>query len=205
MNFFVPQDLIHDVEQVLKCDKDVALKELLRQSRRIFSLYTQKPIKHAKHWNKVDTAALFALGTNKQLPKTAMEIALTDLEKAEESLTQLSLDNSLVYNQFIYVLESLTKPARKIEDVKDRLLKFVFCYTDDQIATLRKYLDPEYTKESQDELCRGIRDGIQRVRSNASIKLKGAFVNRLKLADTILEELVKGRGVVDVLDPKQDQ
>lgn len=189
MNFFVARDLIEDVQRVLQCDKNLAMKELLRQSRRLFALYSQSPVKHARYWSKVDCAALYALAHNRQLSKPVLDIALNDLESAERIVHSLDALSQQVYDDFVYFIEKITRPANNKDELQERVLAFVETYTSTQVATLAKFV----RLADKSDLHRSLRDALQRVRSSLSTRIKGVYKDRVDLVLSFLDEVVETR------------
>jgi hypothetical protein len=191
MNFFVQDELILQVRDALECDKSTAMKEILRQTRRLYTMYSQKPMRHAKYWSKVDNAALFAIAKNRQLPHDILNVAINDLEKAEKAVSILDPKSMQIYYDFVYFMEKLSKPVRNKQELIDRLHAFVEVYDDSQIECLKRFC---LTNSGNAELDVSLRDAIRRVRSVIPDKAKkDAHKNRIELAVRIMSELIEQR------------
>ena len=200
MNFFLASNLVEDVEESLGCNKAQAMKELLRQSRRIFAAYTASPVHHSKYWNKVDAAALFALSFNRQIPKKQLDVALTDLEKAEAIVAELRPPSQDVYNDFSYFIEKINKACSTRAEMEQRIEGFTGGYNAGQLQVLVSYLKDCLVSKSSDKRIRSLNEVAKRVRSALSSKLRGKFVNRVELAVEFLERLAETRKEADPAD-----
>lgn len=199
MNFFINEDTINTVKEALGCNRNLATRELLNQTRRLYTLYSQTPTpKHAKYWSKVDASALYALARNRQLPKEAMDVAITDLERAEAHTAKMDTGTAEVYNDFVYFIQKITRPAKNKDELLEVVKLFVETYTDKQIETLKSYLALNSGNKELDQI---LKDAVKRVRCSANTKIKSAFRHRVDLVTSFLCEYVQDRAKAETAEP----
>lgn len=194
MNFFVPEDLLRNVCTALECNRDNAMKELLRQTRRIHALYTQEPRRRARYWSNVDASALYAIAHNRQLPRDILDVAIFDLEKAEAIVAALDPDSQQVYHDFVYFVEKVTRSARDKADLLDRVAAFIEPYSAEQIACLIRFVALDAGSET---LNSNLRDAIKRVRANVNTKVKSAFKSRMELVIDFMKKKLAERPLAE--------
>lgn len=209
--FFVPPAIVEESVNFLRCnDQRRAIRELMKQVKRLFNLYSVRPAKRgARYWNRMDSFALYSLCANESLRKSQSDRALLDLERVELVLKQMPTYQVKVYNELVYFLTIM--PMRlSIEQFKAKVNDFAREYSDYEIEFLQSLITIAIANRGKDEkedvkedakekseaetddiqtfLQRSVRDVVRRIKSTTHRpELRAVFDRRLQFADELLK------------------
>jgi hypothetical protein len=196
MNLYIPRKLIDLTSEILEIterpvaeQQKLAIKEIYRQCHRIFDLYDDRKSGNARrqrralYWNQIDTFALYTLTSCQDLSKEAVNRALRDLSVVEAALAQMTPSEVRVYNKFSLILESLTKPPRKLSIAKftKRIKDWVRNFTPEQVEFLVKLIEQGLVVKAETEfIYRSVNDAIKRIKGTLHPTIKERLSERLQ-------------------------